>query len=92
LYLEYHAEIEEWVSDKKNVAGLRRYTFSTLTEIMKYWTELEYISLARFVIEDEEVPTALLPYITPSSALTASVCGGGGCEGCGGCRWACPNQ
>lgn len=52
MHLERHGEIEDRISERSGT--VRRYTFNTFADIMKYWTELEYISLARIVIEDEE--------------------------------------
>lgn len=59
MYLERQAEIEDRISEAKGSA-VRRYTFDTQADIMKYWTELEYISLARVVIDDEEVLTVFV--------------------------------
>ena len=59
MHLERHGEIEDRISERSGT--VRRYTFNTFADIMKYWTELEYISLARIVIEDEEVPPSPLP-------------------------------
>lgn len=56
MYLERQGEIEDRVTETNREMIVRRYSFDSLADIMKYWTELEYISLARIVIEDEEVP------------------------------------
>lgn len=62
MHLERHGEIEDRISERSGT--VRRYTFNTFADIMKYWTELEYISLARIVIEDEEVPSLSLTTTT----------------------------
>jgi hypothetical protein len=66
MHLERHGEIEDRISERSGT--VRRYTFNTLADIMKYWTELEYISLARIVIEDEEVHIFSLSLSLPISS------------------------
>jgi len=53
LYLERRGVIEDKVSHK-NKATIRHYNFYTIADIMHYWTELEYISLSRSVINDND--------------------------------------
>lgn len=63
MHLERYGEIEDRLTDNDNKGGvIRHYTFNTLADIMKYWTELEYISLARIVIEDEEARVATVTH------------------------------
>ncbi len=56
--LTTNTDIDDTVTDSSDM--VRFYKFDTLADVMRYWTELEYISLAKIIIDDEEVPCGLV--------------------------------